>query len=66
MKPTQTCIHAKPIVPEEIFKIIGWFNPNESLGHDDITKMVVKNVASEISKPLSTIFSLFLQHWCCT
>ena len=41
-KPKQTCIYTKPIVAEEIVKIIGKFNPNKSPGHDDITNMVVK------------------------
>ena len=57
IKPTQTCIFTKPIVPEEIVKIIGKFNPNKSPGHDNITNMVVKKVAPEISKPLCMIFN---------
>ena len=53
IKPAQTCIYAKPVVAEEIVKIIGKFNPNKSPGHDDITNMVVKKVAPEISKSLT-------------
>ena len=56
-KPAQTCIFAKPIVAEEIVKIIGKFNPNKSPGHDNITNMVIKKVALEICKPLSMIFN---------
>ena len=41
-KPVQTCIYTKPIVAEEIVKIIRKFSPNKSPGHDDITNMVVK------------------------
>ena len=57
IKPAQTCIFTKPIVPEEIVKIIGKFNPNKSPGYDNITNMVVKKVAPEISKPLCMIFN---------
>ena len=56
-KPAQTCIFAKPIVAEEIVKIIGKFNPNKSPGHDNITNMVIKKVPLEICKPLSMIFN---------
>ena len=41
IKSAQTC-YTKPIVAEEIVKIIGKFNQNKSPSHDDITKMVVK------------------------
>ena len=60
IKPAQTCIFTKPIVPEEIVKIIGKFNPNKSPGHDNITNMVVKKVAPEISKPLCMILTVLL------
>ena len=42
VKPVQTCIFTKPIVAEEIVKIIGKFNQNKSPGRDDITNMVIK------------------------
>ena len=50
----------KPVVPNEIIKIIGKFNQNKSPGHDQIGNMIVKRVASEIAKPLSIIFNLSL------
>ena len=42
-------------------KIIAKFNQNKSPGHDDIGNMIVKKVATEISKPLSTIFNCSLK-----
>ena len=54
-------MYTKPVVPEEIVKIIAKFNQNKSPGHDDIGNMIVKKVATEISKPLSTIFNCSLK-----
>ncbi len=59
-RPHETCMFFKPIVPEEILKIIGKFNQNKSPGYDDIGNMIIKRVASEISKPLSIIFNTSL------
>ena len=55
-----TCMYLKPIVAEEIVKIVGKFNPNKSPGHDDIGNMIVKKVAIEISEPLAIIFNCSL------
>ena len=50
----------KPIVADEVVKIIGKLNQNKSPGHDGIGNLIVKNVASVISKPLTDIFNLSL------
>ena len=60
-QPASSCMYTKPVVPEEIVKIIAKFNQNKSPGHDDIGNMIVKKVATEISKPLSTIFNCSLK-----
>ena len=49
--------YTKPIVAEEIVKIIGKFNQNKSPGHDDITNMVVKKAAPKTANPLAMIFN---------
>ena len=54
-------MYTKPVVPEKIVKIIAKFIQNKSPGHDDIGNMIVKKVATEISKPLSTIFNCSLK-----
>ncbi len=40
--PLSSSMYMKPIVPEEIVKIIYKFNANKSTGHDDIGNFVVK------------------------
>ena len=50
----------KPIVADEVVKIISKLNQNKSPGHDGIGKLVVKRVAFIISKPLTDIFNLSL------
>ena len=60
-QPASSCMYTKPVVPEEVVKIIAKFNQNKSPGHNDIGNMIVKKVATEISKPLSTIFNCSLK-----
>ena len=50
----------KPIIEEEIIKIICKFDKNKSAGHDGIGNLIVKRVANEIARPLSAIFNLSL------
>ena len=50
----------KPIVADEVVKIISKLNQNKSPGHDGIGNLIVKKVASIISKPLTDIFNLSL------
>ena len=47
----------KPIVEDEIIKIIAKFDQNKSPGHDGIGNFVLKRIAEEIVKPLTTIFN---------
>ena len=47
----------KPIVEDEIIKIIAKFDQNKSPGHDGISNFVLKRIAKEIVKPLTTIFN---------
>ena len=54
-------MYSKPVVSDEIVKIISKFNENKSPGHDDIGNMIVKKVALEISKPLEIIFNCSLK-----
>ena len=51
-------IFMKPIIEDEIIKIIGKFDKNKSAGHDGIGNLIVKRVANEIARPLSAIFNL--------
>ena len=53
-------IFMKPIIEDEIIKIIGKFDKNKSAGHDGIGNLIVKRVANEIARPLSAIFNLSL------
>ena len=53
-------ITMKPIIEDEIIKIIGKFDKNKSAGHDGIGNLIVKRVANEIARPLSAIFNLSL------
>ena len=39
--PTQSCLFMKPIIAEEIVKIISTFNQNKSPGHDNIGILVI-------------------------
>ena len=41
-QPASSCMYTKPVVPEEVVKIIAKFNQNKSPGHDDIGNMIVK------------------------
>ena len=50
----------KPIVADEVVKIIGKLNQNKSPGHDGIGNLIVNKVASIIAKPLTDIFNLSL------
>ena len=50
----------KPIIAEEIVKIISKFNQNKSPGHDGIGNLIVKNVVHIVSRPLADIFNLSL------
>ena len=45
----------KPIFADEVVKIISKLNQDKSLGHDGIVNLIVKKVASVISKPLTDI-----------
>ena len=47
----------KPIVEDEIIKIIANFDQNKSPGYDGIGNFVLKRIAKEIVKPLTTIFN---------
>ena len=53
-------IFRKPIVEDEILKIISKFDKNKSPGHDGIGNLIVKRVANELTKPLAAIFNLSL------
>jgi hypothetical protein len=48
----------KPIVENEVLKIINNFDKNKSAGHDGIGNLIVKRVANEIAQPLTKIFNL--------
>ena len=52
-----TCMFLKPIVEEEIMKIIYKFNQNKSAGQVDIRNCKVKRIAIEILVPLTPIFN---------
>ena len=45
-------MYLKPIVGDEILKIINKFNQNKSAGHDNIGNYIIKRVSKEISIPL--------------
>ena len=42
------------------FKIVSKFSVNKSAGHDNIGNFIIKKVQSEIVKPLTSIFNLYL------
>ena len=48
-------IFMRPIVEDEISKIINKFDKNKSAGHDGIGNLIVKGVAKEIVHPLTAI-----------
>ena len=50
-------IFMRPIVEDEILKIINKFDKNKSAGHDGIGNLIVKGVAKEILYPLTAIFN---------
>ena len=50
-------IFMRPIVEDEILKIINKFDKNKSAGHDGIGNLIVKGVAKEIVRPLTAIFN---------
>ena len=58
--PTPNCVFMKPIISEEIIKIVSKFNQNKSPGHDGVGNFIVKKVIYEISGPLTDIFNLSL------
>ena len=47
----------KPIVEDEILKIINKFDKNKSAGHDGIGNLIVKRMAKEIVYPLTPILN---------
>ena len=50
-------MYTKPVVAEEIIKIISKFKENKDSDHDDNGNLVVKRVAPEISEPLAMVFN---------
>ena len=56
-EPVQKSMFMKPIVEDEIIKIIAKFDQNKSPGHDGIGNFVLMRIAKEIVKPLTTIFN---------
>ena len=50
----------KPIVEDEILKIIYKFDKNTSACHDGIGNLIVKGVRKELVHPLTAIFNLSL------
>ena len=56
--PMKESIFMKPIVENEIVKIISKFDKNKSPGHDDIGNNILKKIANEIAKPLTSIFNM--------
>ena len=59
-EPTQKSLFMKPVVADEVLKIISKFDQNKSPGHDGIGNLIVKKVAQSISKPLAEIINLSL------
>ena len=57
---TSSSMYMKPIVESDIMEIISKFNPSKSAGNDNIGNVIIKQVSSEILKPLTTIFNLSL------
>ena len=55
-----SAMYMKPVIEQDVIKIIDKFNPNKSAGHDNIGNFVIKKVGSEIVKPLTRIFNLSL------
>ena len=53
-------MYMKIIVESDILKIVSKFNVNKSDGHDNTGNFIIKNVRSEIVKPLTSIFNLSL------
>ena len=47
----------RPIVEDEILKIINKFDKNKSASHHGIGNLIVKGVAKEIVHPLTAIFN---------
>ena len=47
----------RPIIEDEILKMINKFDKNKSAGHDGIGNLIVKGVAKEILYPLTVIFN---------
>ncbi len=59
--PSNSNMYMKPIVKEEVVKIIDSFNQNKSAGHDNIGNFIVKRIANEISVPLTKIFNMSIR-----
>ena len=53
-------MYMKPIIEQDVIKIILKFNDNKSAGHDNIGNYIIKRVENEIVKPLTSIFNLSL------
>jgi len=56
--PLSSSMYMKPVINEEIVKIIHKFNQNKSAGHDNIGNFIVKRIANEVSTPLTIIFNM--------
>ena len=50
----------RPIVEDEILKIINKFDKNKSAGHDGIGNLIFKGVSKELVHPLTAISNLSL------
>ena len=53
-------MYMKPIIEQDVIKIILKFNDNKSAGQDNIGNYIIKRVGNEIVKPLTSIFNLSL------
>lgn len=46
----------KPVVEDDILKIINKFDLNNSAGHDGIGNFIAKKISKEIAKPLTSTY----------
>jgi len=58
--PTQNSMLFTPITEDEVIEVINNLDAKKSAGHDNISILIIKKLATELSTPLTDVFNMSL------